>query len=57
MILDAIFDNFKSTSNADNSIPALNNNHQLDVFLSSFINLFSIFLSINFLIINRSSID
>ncbi len=57
MILDAILNNSKSTSNADTINLTFDNNHQFYVLYNLSSISFRIFLSINFLIINRSSID
>ncbi len=57
MILDAILNNFKSTSNANIINSISDNNHQLYVLYNLSSISFRVLLSINFLIINRSSID
>jgi hypothetical protein len=60
MILDAIFDNSKSTNIANITNSTFDNKNQFYAFyasLSSFVNLFFTSFSINFLIIDRSSID
>jgi hypothetical protein len=64
MILDTIFDTFKSTSIRDAKISTFDINHQLYVFLSSFVNsLFDFFIDqlfdhqlINFIKRNSSNV-
>ncbi len=57
MILNVILNNFKSTSNADIINSISDNNYQLYVLYNLSLISFRVLLSINFLIINRSSID